>query len=245
MRTRAALTAAAREELREICARFDYHLVSIEVERPGAGVVRAILNLEPRLIVRSVKIKVAQSWLDTLYRDPLLRRMRLRAGEVLEANQAARDASSAARPATCKLPAGRGLLRGRGHGRGGALAGQRRADDGQGGLGPSYQVGKILIEREAELAISAKIATCCAPPPSASTSRSRWAVGSAGPAPRPASPRGGCTSARHPGAGAVVVVEDLVGWPPRLVRDHIDERRAVGVLEVAVGVVPSDALRPM
>ncbi len=155
MRTRAALTAAAREELREICARFDYHLVSIEVERPGAGVVRAILNIEPRLIVRSVKIKVAQSWLDTLYRDPLLRRMRLRAGEVLEANQAARD-----RQLRGEAQHLQSYLQDEGFFEAVVTVEVERSQVNgarmmvKAVLGPSYQVGKILIEREAELAIS-------------------------------------------------------------------------------------------
>ncbi|MCB9571090.1 MAG: BamA/TamA family outer membrane protein [Kofleriaceae bacterium] len=84
MATRQALTNDARDELVEACANLGYHLENIEVETEADGRVRAVLYLEPLLVVRRVEVEVSQSWFVTLYKEPLLRRMRLRQGERLE-----------------------------------------------------------------------------------------------------------------------------------------------------------------
>ncbi len=154
MKTRQALTPSAREDLVALCARLGYQLVRIEIEKPGNGVVRAVLYLEPRLVVRRVRVDVDQ--LSRLFvQDEILRRVRLRVGEVLEVEDDAR--ASQLRDEAERL---REFLQDEGFfearvsidvARSGVYGANLTINAA---LGKDYQVGKITIKNENKLAVS-------------------------------------------------------------------------------------------
>lgn len=155
MKTRTALTRETRDELVAVCARLGYHLVAIDVERPAGGGVRAVLTLEPRLIIRSVEVDVDQRRFDTQYEEPLLRRMRLRPGEVLEATAGGRAVQL--RDEADRL---REYLQDEGFFEAQVTVDLERSEINgarirvKAVLGDGFHVGEITIENEDQLAIS-------------------------------------------------------------------------------------------
>lgn len=86
MGTKQALTKSARAEVDEFCGEIGYHLIDITTETMEGGGTRAVLVLEPVTLVRHIDVKVANSYFDlenTIFKDEITRRMRLRPGTPL------------------------------------------------------------------------------------------------------------------------------------------------------------------
>lgn len=154
MKTRQALTPSARNDLVDASARLGYQLVRIDVERPDAGTVRAVLYLAPRLVVRRVAIDLDQ-WSRLYIQDELQRRMRLRVGEVLEVENEARTVqlNDEARRLTEFLQ-DEGFFEASvsiAVDRSGVYGAVLKVDAD---LGPDYYVGEITIKPDGPLAIS-------------------------------------------------------------------------------------------
>ncbi len=160
MEDRHALTPSARDDLVQICAKLGYQLVRIDIEKPGAGVVRAVLRLSPRLIVRRVDIKIKASGWKRIFppvaiQDSIVRRMSLRVGEVIEIEKDAK-----AIQLNDEAERIRKFLQDEGYFE--ASVGVTTVQDGIYGatvrvrvtLGAEYHTGQITIDREDKLAIS-------------------------------------------------------------------------------------------
>lgn len=91
METRHGLSQDARNELSEAIKALGYHLYDLKTEAVAGGGTKVVLYLAPRLLIRRVDIDVDQ-WSRLYVQDEILRRMRLRVGEVLEVDDETRAA---------------------------------------------------------------------------------------------------------------------------------------------------------
>jgi outer membrane protein assembly factor BamA len=77
-----ALTEDAREDIIAAASAFGYHVVGLGTREVGKT-THASVHLAPLPIIRHVDVSISQHWYDTLFRDEVRRRMRLRAGGYL------------------------------------------------------------------------------------------------------------------------------------------------------------------
>ena len=87
MSSKQALTKSARNDVDEFCKSIGYHLIDITTEIMEGGGTRAVLELEPVTLVRRIEVSVGNSPLDledTIFKDEITRRMRLRPGTPLD-----------------------------------------------------------------------------------------------------------------------------------------------------------------
>lgn len=164
MQAHRALTRTARQELEKIVSELGYRVVSLRTA-PVASGSKAILELEPRLLIRSVSVKtdlalsIWRPWkpfTTVLLDDDVERRMRLRAGTYLSSDPATR---------ACELVREREQIAEYLHDEGFFDAVVRISADLKSSSarilvnltpGPEYHVGRITIDQAGGLELSAK-----------------------------------------------------------------------------------------